>query len=180
MSPRPALLVLLLVAATGVAGCSAADSRPTAASTGAANLPRLDGTYRRSVTAKAAADDEGVPVSDATPENYGDFVLVIRGARFAFTQSNAKACTWQYGALRIAGDHVEWRFSDGGGRAPTNAQNKPGEHFVWTATLFRGVLTLQPITPADLTTESWRRTNARPTIDALDHRCRPPAAALPG
>lgn len=180
MSPRPAHLVLLLVAATGVAGCGAADSRPTAASTGGASLPRLDGTYRRSATAKAVADHDGVPVSEAAPENYGDFVLVIRGTRFAFTQSNAKACTWQYGTLRITRDRLDWLFSDGGGRAPTNAQNKPGEHFVWRASLFRGVLTLKPITPTDLVTESWRRTNAPPTIGALDRRCRPPAAALPG
>lgn len=107
-------------------------------------------------------------------------IASIRGTRFAFTQHNAQACTWQYGTLRLHGGHLDMLFTDGGGRAPNNAENKPGEHFVWDASYFRGALALAAITPPDLTPETWRRTSVTPRASALARACRPPAVALSG
>jgi TRAP-type C4-dicarboxylate transport system substrate-binding protein len=107
----------------------------------------FDGVYRRSFSARQLAQHDGVPLAEVTPENYGDFVLVMDHGRFAFTQHNAKACTWQYGRMSVAGDRLEWDFTDGGGLAPTNAQNKPGERFVFKPQLYRGTLTLKAIVP---------------------------------
>jgi hypothetical protein len=139
----------------------------------------FDGVYRRSVTAQQLARHDHVPVTEAVPENYGDFVLVMDRGQFAMTQHNSKACTWQYGRMSVAGDRLQWDFTDGGGLAPTNAQNKPGEEFVLKPALYRGTLTLTPITPTDLSPMVWQRTNAQPSRSALDQRCHPPAAALP-
>jgi hypothetical protein len=75
---------------------------------------------------------------------------------------------------------MDMLFIDGGGKAPNNAQNKPGEHFVWKASYFRGALALVPVTPTDLMAETWQRTSATPTASALTRNCRPPAAALSG
>jgi TRAP-type C4-dicarboxylate transport system substrate-binding protein len=138
-----------------------------------------DGVYRMTTTAKEVAQHDDVPTSQATPENYGDFVLVVDRGRFAFTQQNKLACTWQYGRIRIEGDRMMWEFTNGGGIAPTNAENKPGELFVWRWNLFRDVLSLHPITPTDLTTETWRRVTSTPSAEYLARRCPPPADALP-
>lgn len=139
----------------------------------------FDGVYRRSITAQQLAQHNHVPLADAIPENYGDFVLVMDHGRFASTQHNAKACTWQYGRMSVAGDRLEWDFTDSGGLAPTNANNKPGEQFIFKPQLYRGTLTLRAITPKDVATMIWRRTNTPPSRSALDQRCHPPAAALP-
>ena len=150
--------------------------RPT---TSAAASTPLDGVYRMSVSRAALAKHDGVPPSEATPENYGDFTLVVDHDRFAFTQENHDACTWQYGKLALNGDRMQWDFTDGGGIAPTNAQNKPGEHFVWKATLYHQTLRLRPITPTDLTSQTWHRVTRRPSPRFLSRRCPPPAKALP-
>jgi hypothetical protein len=137
----------------------------------------LDGTYRRRETAQQEARGEGVPVSDATPENWGDFVLVIDRGRFAFTQQNASACTWQYGTVTLKANEMDWSFKDGGGIAPTGSQNKPGELFVWRWNLYRGVLRLVALSPSDLSPEAWQHTGP-PSAAALSKRCPPPRKAL--
>ena len=140
---------------------------------------RTDGVYRMTTTAESVARHDNVPLSQATPENYGDFVLVIDRGRFAFTQENKLACTWQYGRVRIEGDRMMWAFTDGGGIAPTNAENKPGELFTWRWSLFRDTLTLGHVTPADLTDQTWRRISPTPARAYFPKRCAPPAEALP-
>lgn len=132
------------------------------------------------ISPAAVARRDHVRVAQAVAENYGDFTLVVRDGHFALTQRNPKACTWQYGKLRLNGDRMDWFFTDGGGRAPNNAENKPGEHFIWKTTLYRGALTLHPITPTDLTTEAWHRTGGAPTVRVLASACRPPLTALSG
>jgi hypothetical protein len=101
------------------------------------------------------------------------------GGRFAFTQENKNACTWQYGKATLKGSELDWDFTDGGGIAPTHAENKPGEYFVWRWSLYRQVLTLRPIRPTDLTVERWQRTSSTPSKGALSDRCPPPKEALP-
>lgn len=165
--------ILLVAAVMAPAGCGGGQSKPAA-------LPALDGVYHRTTSAAAVARHDHVRVADATAENYGNFVLVIEGRRFAVTQSNRKACTWQYGTLRVRGSRMDWLFIDGGGKAPNNAQNKPGEHFVWKARYFRGALALVPVEPTDLSPETWRRTSTTPSARALTPGCRPPAKALSG
>jgi TRAP-type transport system periplasmic protein len=140
----------------------------------------LDGVYRMSASAAAVAKADHVPASQATPENYGDFVLVIDRGRFAMTQSNAKACTWGYGKSGFNSGRLDWVYTDGGGNAPTGATNKPGEHFVFQSTLYRGTLKLAAIIPADFPYPSirWHQVSATPRAAALSRRCPPPAAAL--
>lgn len=118
----------------------------------------LDGVYRRH------------EAPNATPENWGDYVLVIDGGRFAFTQQNARACTWQYGTLTLKGDQSDWSIIDGGGLAPTHSQNKPGEFFVFRWSRYRGVLTLHAISPPDLGTQTWQQVSTAPSPGALT-RC---------
>ena len=172
MKARTTLLVTVLLAPAGCGGGSG-HAKP-------ASVPALDGVYHRTVSAAAVARHDHVPVSQAVAENYGDFVLVIEGRRFAFTQSNPRACTWQYGTLRVRGSRMDWLFIDGGGRAPNNAQNKPGEHFIWKARYFRSALALVPVEPTDLSPETWRRSSTTPSARALTPGCRPPAKALSG
>jgi TRAP-type C4-dicarboxylate transport system substrate-binding protein len=139
----------------------------------------IDGVYRMRVSAATLAKHDHVPLSQVTQENYGDFVLVIDRGRFAFTQENENACTWQYGKATLKGGELDWDFTDGGGIAPTGAYNKPGEYFQWRWSLYRQVLTLSPIRPTDLTVERWQQTSATPSKGALSRRCPPPKEALP-
>lgn len=176
MTARSLLLIAPMLAAAAGIGCGA----NTGTSSRHPTLPRLDGVYQRTESAESVARHDHVPISQALAENYGDFVLVIHGTRFAFTQHNAKACTWQYGTLGVHGDRLDMLFTDGGGRAPNNAENKPGEHFVWRARYFRGALALVAVAPTDLTPETWQRTSVTPRASALTRACRPPAAALSG
>ena len=159
------------------------EARPPACERGApgsAAAPTpLDGVYHMTVSREAVAKHDGVPPSEATPENYGNFTLVVDHDRFAFTQENRDACTWQYGKLALKGDRMQWDFTDGGGIAPTNAENKPGERFLWKITLYHQILTLRPITPTDLTAQTWHRVNQTPAARYLSRRCPPPANALP-
>jgi TRAP-type transport system periplasmic protein len=159
---------------------------PTCSGRSASQGPRpkvaspLDGVYRMSASAAAVAKADGVPTSQATPENYGDFVLVIDRGRFAMTQSNAKACTWGYGKAGFNSGRMDWVYTDGGGNAPTGAANKPGEHFVFQSTLYRGTLKLAVIIPADFPypPARWHQISATPRAAALSRRCPPPATAL--
>ena len=157
----------MCIGVVAFAGCGGSSHR-TASKPAAAAPVRLDGVYQRSVPANA----------DPLPENTGQFVMVIKGRRFAFTQEDARACTWQYGTVQTRAGYMTWDFINGGGKAPNHAYNKPGEHFVWKMSLYRGTLALQPVTPTDLSPESWRHTGQAPTAAALNPHCPPPAGAL--
>jgi hypothetical protein len=74
---------------------------------------------------------------------------------------------------------MKWEFIDGGGVAPTNAENRPGELFVWRWNLYREMLSLRPIAPTDLSAEMWRRVTSKPSTEYLNPDCPPPADALP-
>jgi TRAP-type C4-dicarboxylate transport system substrate-binding protein len=158
-----------------------ADSVPSCPNAGdrRAGSSGVDGVYRMRVAAATVAKHDHVPLSEVSQENYGDFVLVIDRGRFAFTQENKNACTWQYGKATLKGGELDWDFTDGGGIAPTEAYNKPGDYFQWRWSLYRQVLTLRPIRPIDLTVERWQQTSAIPSKGALSRRCPPPKEALP-
>ena len=70
-------------------------------------------------------------------------------------------------------------FTDGGGFAPTNNLNKPGEHFVLRWSRYRDTMTLTAISPADVIFERpWHRLSGTPSAGYLSKRCPPPAQAL--
>jgi hypothetical protein len=121
MPKRSTVLTAVLVAAIGCAGCGGSSGN----SGRDEGLPRLDGLYERTQSAAAVARHDHVPVSQALAENYGDFVLVIRGGQFALTQRNEHACTWQYGMIHAHRDRVDWLFTDGGGEARTTQRTSP-------------------------------------------------------
>jgi hypothetical protein len=93
----------------------------------------------------------------------------------------AASCTWGYGTYGVDGDETTWRFTDGGGQAPNDAQNKPGEEFVYRLSVYRDTVTLAPvkgaISAANFIAKPWRRIGS-PSPDRLNRRCPPPAAAL--
>lgn len=135
----------------------------------------IEGVYRRFDSAAVEAAREHVPLAYATPENWGAFVLVVHGDRFAATQTNAKSCTWAYGRLSVSGNRTIWDYIDGGGHAPSNAESKPGERMIARWSLYRAALTVAPITPSDIPPMTWRRTSRAPSSAALAAHCRPPA-----
>ena len=137
----------------------------------------IDGVWRVTTTADellAAGDPESMA------ENYGSWTYVFAGGRFAFTQESEDACTWAYGTYTVDGDRVEWEFIDGGGIAPNNAANKPGEFFVFEWSRYRDTLTLAAapgeVSPTNFMVEPWRltdeRTLARRVRIALPTSCR--------
>jgi TRAP-type C4-dicarboxylate transport system substrate-binding protein len=142
----------------------------------------LDGVWQFTTTA-ADLQAAGAPQSDIIPENYGTYTFVIDRGRFAFTQQNRQACTWAYGTFTLKGDLFEWLFTDGGGIAPDNAYNKPGEFFTFRWSLYRGVLTLSPVagavSPNPSAGKPWLRISATPSARFLSARCLPPEGALP-
>ena len=140
----------------------------------------LDGVWRYADT-PADLRAAGVPQGDIVPENYGTFTMVIDRGRFALQQENRQACTWAYGTLTVKGDEVEELVTDGGGIAPTNSVNSPGEFFTFRWSLYRGVLTLSAVkgavSPAPL--KPLLRISTTPSAHFLSRRCLPPAGALP-
>jgi TRAP-type C4-dicarboxylate transport system substrate-binding protein len=134
----------------------------------------FDGTYQMDVSEKVWRTTD----SELHPENWGAFKYVFGGGRFASTQENAQACTWAYGTYKVDGTQVTLSFLDGGGIAPTNAQNKPGEEFVQRWSLYHGTLTLTAISPADLPPMTWHQLGVKPDGSVLSRRCLPPAAAM--
>jgi TRAP-type transport system periplasmic protein len=140
----------------------------------------LDGVWRYTDTAadlRAAGASQG----DIIPENYGTFTMVIDRGRFAVTQEDQQACTWAYGTFTIKGNEFKQLFTDGGGIAPDNAANKPGEFFTFRWSLYRGVLTLSAVKDAVSPTppKPWLRISTTPSAQFLSRRCLPPAGALP-
>ena len=100
----------------------------------------LDGLYHMTNTREQVAE---VAPEDAVSENWGRWTLVLDRGLMAWTQENAQACTWGYGTFAVKDDVLEIRFRDGGGVAPNNATNKPGEFLAFHWRRYRDRLTLR-------------------------------------
>jgi TRAP-type transport system periplasmic protein len=155
---------------TEVAACSPV---PDAAQAG---VPTdLDGVWTMDTDRSAA-------VPDYLDENWGHWVFVLDRGRFAITQENATSCTWGYGVFALNGDRMSWSFLDGGGIAPNNATNRPGEFFVFDVSTYRDTLTLSPvegeISPVNFRAEPWRRISETITREHFSTTCPPPGVAL--
>jgi TRAP-type C4-dicarboxylate transport system substrate-binding protein len=154
----------------------------TAPRSGASQARQLDGVY---VVNVARSDLARVgDVADAIPENLGHYVYVFDNGRFAFTQEDAQACTWQYGRYSVKGKLTSWTFIDGGWtKAPNRAANKPGEFFEFRWSLYRDTLTLGPVagatSPPPNYVDPWHRVSTHPSRSYLSKDCPPPKAALP-
>ena len=143
----------------------------------------MDGTWTMSET-RADVIAAGAPADEPdSPENEGDWVLIVDRGRFAFTQQHGPACTWGYGTWIVDGDQVEWRFIDGGGIAPTGAANKPGDLFDYRWSVFHDTLTLATapgaISPENFLARPWQRVSKRPERSRFFSRCGLPAAGRP-
>ena len=141
----------------------------------------LDGVWQVTDTAAELRAAPGTAQGDVVPENYGAWTLVLDRGHFAVTQEDQQACTWAYGTVTVNGNEFEQLITDGGGIAPDNAFNKPGEFFTWRWSLYRGVLTLYPVQGAVSPTppKPWVRISTTPSARFLSKRCLPPAGALP-
>ena len=86
------------------------------------------------------------------------------------------------GTFRVDGNRMSWTFTDGGGIAPSGAENKPGEFFVFGFSAYRDTLTVTPvegeISPRNFRAKPWRRLSDTPSRRYFSKRCPPPAAAL--
>jgi TRAP-type transport system periplasmic protein len=143
----------------------------------------LDGVWQFTDTAAELLAAGGTSAGDVVPENYGAWTLVLDRGHFAFTQEDRLACTWGYGTFTVRGNKMEWLVANGGGIAPDNATNKPGEDYLFGWSLYRGVLTLSPvkgaISPSNFRVKPWARVSTTPSTRYLSKRCLPPAGALP-
>lgn len=157
-------------------------ARATAPPSAASQARRLDGVY---VVNVARGDLVRIgDVGDAIPENLGHYVYVFDNGRFAFTQEDAQACTWQYGRYSVRGKLTSWTFLDGGWtKSPNHAANKPGEFFKFKWSLFRDTLTLGPVagatSPPPTYVDPWHRVSTHPSRSYLSKDCPPPKKALP-
>jgi TRAP-type C4-dicarboxylate transport system substrate-binding protein len=146
-------------------------ARPAAAHTVARTA--LDGVWRMDTASN----------TDPLAENWGHWIFVFDRGKFADTQENEEACTWGYGTFSVRGDKTSWKFTDGGGIAPNNATNKPGEFFVFGLSSYRDTLKLDAvggqISPMNFRAKPWRRLSSSPTRRYFSKRCPPPAEALP-
>ena len=115
-------------------------------------------------------------------ENWGHWIFVFDRGRFAITQENETSCTWGYGRYALNGARMSWSFEDGGGIAPNNAMNRPGEYFVFDFSTYRDTLTLTPvegqISPLNFRAQPWRRLAETASTEHFSKHCPPPAAAL--
>jgi TRAP-type C4-dicarboxylate transport system substrate-binding protein len=163
------LKVRLAQRATPLPRCANGTGKPAAAATG------LDGVWRMDTDRSAARPDY-------LDENWGHWIFVFERGNFAITQENRRSCTWGYGTYSVKGDRTAWRFTDGGGVAPNNAMNRPGEFFVFRLSRYRDTMTLSAvrgrISPLPFRDKPWRRVAAAPTPQFLSTRCPPPAEAL--
>ena len=153
-----------------VHGCKA--TRETPASAG---RTKLDGVWAMDTGRSASAPEY-------FPENWGHWIFVFDRGRFAITQENKPSCTWGYGKYAVHGTRTSWTFTDGGGIAPSDAYNRPGEFFKFDLSAYRDTLTLTPvkgaISPGNFRDKPWRRVSDTPSRRYLSKRCPPPAAAL--
>ncbi len=140
----------------------------------------VDGVWRMETTRDEAATV--VQPSDLVPENFGEFIFVFRDGRFAFTTESEDACIWAYGSYSVEGHTVEWRIEDGGGEAPTDAANTPGEVYLYDWSRYRDQLELAPIegevSPEPFRVEPWRQLEGDGSLEPLSDHCPPPADAL--
>jgi TRAP-type transport system periplasmic protein len=137
----------------------------------------IDGVWRMDTDRSAARPDY-------LEENWGRWSYVFDRGRFAVTQENpdADACTWQYGTFEVDGNRMSWTFTDGGGIAPNDAHNRPGEFFVFDFSAYRDTLTVTPvkgeISPLVFRAKPWRRISDTPSRRYFSKRCPPPPEAL--
>jgi TRAP-type C4-dicarboxylate transport system substrate-binding protein len=135
----------------------------------------VDGVWRMDTDRSAARPDY-------LEENWGRWIFVFDRGSFAITQENRDACTWQYGTFEVDGNRMSWTFTDGGGIAPNEAYDKPGEFFVFDFSAYRDTLTVTPvegeISPPNFRAEPWRRISDTPTRRYFSKRCLPPPPAL--
>lgn len=123
--------------------------------------------------------DTAAEVHDEAPENWGTSTWVFENGRFASTTQNAKACVWAYGTFDVTGHVLSLTFAGGGGHAPTDAANKPGEHFSFHWNVFHDSLTLTAgppgsVSPGGMLVKPFRRVSATPADRYLAGACRPP------
>jgi TRAP-type C4-dicarboxylate transport system substrate-binding protein len=139
----------------------------------------LDGVWRTDSTARDLAK---VDREDVAPENWGHQTFVLTGGRFAFTEENREACIWGYGRYAVAGSTLQLSFADGGGKAPTGSNNRPGERFGYHWSRYRDRVTLTPmkgaISPGNFRAKPWQLLPDEPALASLSSHCRPPANAL--
>jgi len=155
---------------TEVPGCQVARD-PTASD----GRTKLDGVWTMDTDRSASAPEY-------FPENWGHWIFVFDRERFAITQENKPSCTWGYGKFSVDGNRTSWTFTDGGGIAPSDAYNRPGEFFKFDLSEYRDTLTLTPvqgeISPRNFRDKPWRRVSETPSRRYLSKRCPPPADAL--
>jgi TRAP-type C4-dicarboxylate transport system substrate-binding protein len=156
-----------------------------------AELPRCDRAPERTAVGATALDgvweadtDRSAAGAEGLAENWGHWIYAFDRGRFAITQENRESCTWGYGRFTVDGNRMSWTFTDGGGIAPNEAQNKPGEFFVFGFSAYRDTLTVTPVkgkvSPRGFRDKPWRRLSESPTNRFFSKRCPPPADALPG
>jgi TRAP-type C4-dicarboxylate transport system substrate-binding protein len=141
----------------------------------------LDGVYRFTTSA-ADLRAAGAQPNEVVPENYGSWTIVFDQGRFALAQDNNRACTWAYGKLAVKPKTLELSIINGGGIAPTESTDKPGELWTYTWSLYRGTLTLGhvgPVSPTPTMAKPWRRIATAPSSQFFSKRCPPPQNALP-
>src|SRR6478672_4167692 len=159
---------------------------PAAAATPSVTAPQaptpVDGTYTVTVTVEDV-EAAGTPAGQVPAENWGESVFVFDRGRFATTTHNDQACIWAYGRFALNGDTMIWDFEDGGGQAPNNAANRPGEEFGFNWSLYRDVLTLTKkegmVSPVFGRPWEFQQVSTTPDPSALNQQCRPPAEAFP-
>jgi hypothetical protein len=160
-------------------GCGDGSSEGgTGGATSAGDQTRVDGVYRVTTDEKELA---AVNAPGESPGNWGEWTLVLDRGRFAFVRENDRACTWAYGVDRVEGDAMDWTVADGGGLAPGNARNEPGDRYRFKWSRYRDVLSLRPVEGARagyFALKPWRRIAETPSGKNLGRRCPPPAAAL--
>jgi TRAP-type C4-dicarboxylate transport system substrate-binding protein len=154
---------------------------PTSSGAAASPASRIDGVYRMTATL-GDLRRAGAREDELVPENYGTWIFAFDHGRFADTQENASSCTWGYGTYTVAGAQMKWAFVDGGGLAPTGANNRPGEAFRFGWSRYRDLLTLSraagAISPANFRAAPFRLISSTPSRASFSQRCPPPAAAL--
>jgi TRAP-type C4-dicarboxylate transport system substrate-binding protein len=120
--------------------------------------------------------------TDVVPENWGHHVLAFSRGRFVITQQDREACTWVYGTYRVRGPRMIWDVTDGGGYSPSNATNRPGEHFEYAWSRFKDTLHLTHVRDAisgeNFLAKPWRQIGDDPRRAPLSRRCPPPPRAL--
>jgi TRAP-type C4-dicarboxylate transport system substrate-binding protein len=135
----------------------------------------LDGVWEMDTRRAAAGNDH-------LAENWGKWIYLFDHGRFADTQENRDACTWGYGTFTIKGSRTSWSFVNGGGIAPNDAENKPGEFFEFRWSRYRDTATLSAwpgaISPTNFDSQPWRLISATPTRRYFSTRCPPPPEAL--